>query len=91
MRNSLETSAANTGKSRIGSLVEPSSMEVTKQLLSSRPHCQIGNASPVVSRSFGDAQEAACSRVNDAVSVPPGTSCLNTKSTFLFLNNKFAF
>ncbi|KAI6705773.1 hypothetical protein NL676_008735 [Syzygium grande] len=70
--NAFTVEDANTGKSRIGSLVEPSSMEVTKQLLSSRPHCQIGNASPVVSRSFGDAQEAACSRVNDAVSVPPG-------------------
>ncbi|XP_056158498.1 uncharacterized protein LOC115662957 [Syzygium oleosum] len=70
--NAFAVEDANTGKSRIESLVEPSSMEVTKQLLSSRPHCQTGNASPVVSRSFGDAQEAACSRVNDAVSVAPG-------------------
>lgn len=68
-----------------------SSMEVIKQLSSSRLHRQFGNKSPVVSRRFGDAQETACSRVNDAVLVPVGTSCYTCLQKIITENNAGGF
>ncbi|KAL3726563.1 hypothetical protein ACJRO7_031461 [Eucalyptus globulus] len=78
------SSMANARKDRTGSSVEPSSMEVKKQWLSSRRHFQARNLSCVVSGSSGDAQEAACSRVNDDFTFSAGTSSITRDRTQLY-------